>query len=379
MLCQSFLTVPIPYQTLEEIQRLNLAPDIYGPGIPAPWGENLNGIYGLWEEPDTDRIVLAAQFNQKVFPGYDLARLEFNGVTGAFEARSNRFLTTGDDVYSFGYYFRGVVQDVYGNLWAHYIAGSGTVTGYAQQISRTNFRAIPDTRVLPSRFGLISISVFVFDVARDYALIGANQEVRVHRFATGELLYTLQMPSFVSVFAPGERTQVYALLQDRTIVAIDYLARRVFQHTRLPINASDGNPRIAWSAKNRRLLYIAPSPDAEDGSSTTRIYGYRNQPVATAVCKPVPLKPARVGRVTPVLVKQIGDVGEGLAGQLQVTESDYLSAAVPTANAASFDGDGEAVISVTGLAEGTASLDVSIDVACTLAAPRIPNPLNTAA
>lgn len=385
MICRSFITDPVPYRTQDQIP-VTFFPDAYyfPDQIPAPYGERIKFVMGLWQTDQEDRIHLAVGFDQHNWPGYDLAFLTFSSVTGLFIERSPSLGAPGG--FALGLHFRSIIQDAAGQLWARF----GGLPGRVQQVDPASFALMDGTTVLASHFGLLTFSIFLFDRARDVALIGgdiygrARREVAVYSFSSGALLYAVPLPQDPAAITYAEGSTVYLLLRDNSILGFDYAERRVFQYTLVPLALPDGEVLgnaplsfdllLSWSRKYRRFLLCAYTPDNPDGSSTTRVLGYRNRPIAAHVCRPVPLARARAGQRTPVLVKQIGDLGEGIAGQAELAASEGAAASVVRA-LVTLDGDGEGRGEVLGLEEGGAELVASIRVACTLDDPVIDNPL----
>lgn len=391
MLCRSYLTGIPTYRSFAEIpQRLFDEAVYFGADSARPMlggnGERVHFFQGLWEDGVNDRVVLFVSTEQVRHPSFDRFAYLFNAVTGQVIGRGASLLDVPNDGgNTFGEFnlLRGFQKDAQDNFWGVWATGEVrrltiTAPNYLVQIQA-------DTVQMPTRFGLIAFSVFSFDIPRDIALVSgpvfgrASRELSVYRFGSGEFLYGIKLPREGLNITHVSGTVVIVLLDDGSTVSLDYAAQRVFQHTRLPVGALQVNAQenlISWSKKYNRLLYVQKTPDdPTSGNCTIKVQGFRNIPIATHACKPVPLKPARAGRETPVLVKQIGDLGEGIAGSALVEPADYLSAAIVTTTAVPLDGDGEGVCTVLGTAEGTGELDVIINVACTVAAPDITNPL----
>ncbi len=387
MLCRPFRTPVIPYRTFDQLVTRMFSEARYYPDIPAPFGERVRLFFGLWEDGVKDRIYLFTAFDQSLHPSYDLYAVIYNAVNSNFIQRGASVLdvaevdgteTTVGDVLL----LRGFQQDASGKVWGYFATGEAKVFGFDNNGLPQIVRSQPT--IFPARFNLNGLQVFLFDESQDIALISGPttgrvpRELSVYRFSSGEFLYGVALPRDGVCITHVNRTTVMVLLLDSTVVTIDYAERRILQHTRLPIagqSLTAGENLISWSKKYNRLLYVSKTPDTPGGESTAFVQGYRNVPIATHVCQPIPLRPARDGRDTPVLIKQIGDVGEGIAGSAVLGVEDYMSAAAVLRSPVALDGDGEGVGLIRGTAAGVADLLVSIDVECLVSAPDITNPL----
>lgn len=348
MIHQNFQSVTVPYRTVAE-----LGDGVYYSDIPEPWGEKLfNGLAPMGLSVSGDTISMTGWTAQRAWPSWSLGRWIFNAITGEFVGRANfsGLLTwsAAHEVYegASGDFF---MQTTSGAIY-RYDAITGTVD--------------VDSLIPPSRYGRIIITAPMWDTGRDRVVMGGQSgepQLEVYEMGSGTLLKTINVPHSVEETVYAGDSRIYALLVDGSLLGVDYLTGEVFQHTKTPIKVDSLSTQvaIAWSRTYRRLLVCTYEPDHEDGTSATRIKGYRNVPIPVHLCKPIPLKPLRTGKKSPVLVKQIGDLGEGLAGMLTVTSEE---AALITRNAVALDGDGEGTTEVLGVGEGESVITVSTEI-----------------
>ena len=93
-----------------------------------------------------------------------------------------------------------------------------------------------------------------------------------------------------------------------------------------------------------------------------QIKGFAMRPVITHLCAPIPLKRLRAGTTVPVLVKAVGDLGEGVADGVSVAATGPNL--VASQNFVALDGAGESVPQVQLLSAGDDVLSLSVSVPC---------------
>ena len=107
-----------------------------------------------------------------------------------------------------------------------------------------------------------------------------------------------------------------------------------------------------------QLNVIVPPPTGSPSTLNTTATGYPVRNVATHVLPPIPLQAPRAGRPFPVLIKAIGDRGEGVAGAVRLA-GDLIGP-----NVAGLNGQGEAIVLMSGASAGAHSLSVALEVPC---------------
>lgn len=205
---------------------------------------------------------------------------------------------------------------------------------------------------------------------------GVNRLVVVRRGAIVEHSAAL-LPRAPIALAFEEGTRVWALLVDNTVVCIDYITGEPFAYHWLPLPcpAFGASTKIAWQRDYRRLLVCALFEGRTFATArhrwNTRIVGYSTSPLPVHVCRPIPLRPVRAGRATPFLVRQVGSLGEPLAGFVTLTPGPGVTVA---RTAIALDESGDAHAWVTASAEGAATLTASIEVEATWQSPGVETP-----
>lgn len=356
MMCQNYESVPVPYRTTDELDPVLFGGITYNEDIPAPYAERLNsGLTptGLWI--DGDRVVMSGWTDQVWWPGWGILRWEFNAITGAFIER---------DTFVGGYYANDVSQGAGGELYLQYVTGQVYPLG-----PKPGYELLTDEVIDPDTYGYIDFTnAYFFDRVRNRAVFGGQSSVstlRVFEFISGTHIRDIVTPSGVIDIVHDEGSRVFVLLANKAVLSLDYESGQVFSYVRLPQVSNVTDARIAWLKAYRRLLVAEYTPDNPDGSGTTVIRGYRYTPVPVHVCKPIPLTRLRDGVKSPVLVKQVGDLGEGIAGLATLTCEDELAGQATRATV-TLDGDGEGRGEVLGTTEGDETVTASVEVACQL-------------
>lgn len=349
MMCQNYESVVVPYRVVGELLP-TLFPDAVYNEFPGDFAESLTGIKSLYVSGD--QVMVVCTGDQIYWPGYNSQRLRFNAATGEFVGRD-------DAIVGVSLAFSGeITQGTSNQLYITYLESVYRCTD--------DYTPIGDL-ISPALYDEIGLEVFFFDELRNRALIrptASSGLLKVHEFTSGDLLYTLSLPDtpIQIVFAGG--TSVYVLMDNKGLLGLDYSTGKMFSYTRIPQIGNAANARIAWNGPYQRLLVVELTPDNEDGSSTISVKGFRNVPIATHVCKPIPLKRLRKGVASPVLIKQIGDFSEGLTGSAEVTSTG--DAATVLRKNVALDGDGEGVTELMGDDEGVENVTVTVEVACQL-------------
>lgn len=350
MMCQNYESVVIPHRTTAELTATLFG---YLPPyntFPGDYAEAVTGLKSLYVSGD--QVILVCFADQIYWPGYNAQRLRFNAATGEFVSRDAM-------VFSVGFAWSGdITQGANNQLY---------ITSLGEVYRCTEDYVSIGSAIDPGLYDEVGFDVYFFDELRNRALIKPNSTsgvLKVHEFSTGDLLYSINLPGAPQQITSAGGSNVYILMDNKGVLGLDYATGRIFSYTRIPQIDDTANTWLAWNAPYQRMLTCELTPDNVDGSSTTVIKGFRNVPIATHVCKPIPLKRLRKGIKSPVLAKQIGDFGEGITGAAEVT-STGAAATVMRQNIA-LDGDGEGVTELMGDDEGVEDVTVSVEVACQL-------------
>lgn len=355
MLCPNYETDPIPYRTTAE---MNLLGQWYPAGIhynddilpPEQFEvlDRLDGVFMAYESgslTDSGSVIFSGWTRQQGWPGW-------SRMTWIFDAETGQFIGRGKVVG--GYYSEDVYQGAGGELWVHLI------TGGMRKLD-TDYQ--PTGRfIAPALYGAIDFfDGALIDEGRDRLIASINVEntLRVFRLSTGELLRSILLPDKPVQVCFEEGSRCYILAEHRNVYLLDYEAGRFLGAVRIDGGHSLWNNayRMAYDRRFRRLL-IVPPPTGTPATLNTTATGYPVRNVATHVLPPIPLKAPRAGRPFPVLIKAIGDRGEGVVGAVS------LAGDLVGPNVAGLNGQGEAIVVMNGSSAGVHSLSVSLEVPC---------------
>ena len=357
MLCENFTSGLLVYRTRDELNP-DLFPYItYHSEIQEPWAEQFGGVAlrGLFFDPNNEGVIVAvATMDYIYWPSWNNKRWEFDANDGTL-IRHGSFI--GNSFYGYSFY-----QGAGGELYQLQITGGAYLVTADYQLS--DF-------IDQDTYDAISLGPFMVDRARNRIVMASSNEFRqigVYNFTSGALIERFDLPDAVVDVCHGGGTKVYILLANNAVVGLDYVSGWYFEYVKVPYigigHDNRGGVRITYDKRFQRLLACWITPDAEDGASTTRIHGYRNRPVPTHVCKPIPLRRLRASEKSPVWVKAIGDLGEGLLSTATVEATVEPSRIVRTE--VPLDGAGEGVTEISGVSEGSETVDVSVPTTCLL-------------
>lgn len=347
MMCQNYETVVLPHRTTADLD-----PTLFGGfeynTYPGDFAESVTDIKALYVIGD--ELIVVAVTSQIYWPGYGAVRLRFNAVTGEFISREDisvsvGFLWTGD-----------ITQSVGNRLYITQLA----------LVYRCDANYVVDGDAIdPATYGLSSFGVYFFDESRDRAIVhDPIFHLSVYSFVTGTLIHTLRLPEAPIQIVHDQGTRVFVLLANKAVLSLDYATGQTYSYVRIPQIDNATNARLAWNPAYRRMLICELVPDNVDGTSATNVRGFRYVDIPVHVCKPIPLTRLRDGVRSPVLVKQVGDLGEGIAGLATLTSDEV--AAVVTRGHVPLDGDGEGRGEMLGTAEGDETLTATVEAACLL-------------
>lgn len=273
------------------------APREYAEEFTNPWilySERTETIFG----PTT--ISMLAWTKRIYWPGWEILLYKFDGITGQFLSRQPvpwgavEAAWTGE-----------IVQGFDGRLWRTYLQDMHELSDDLSSV----------LRVIPaSRFGRIACNLPAVDVMNDTVVMAAESgqtAIVVYRLSTGEKLRTINTSDAPGYLCPERKGRVFVLGKNKLLLnLINFETGEIMATWKCPSPAGAKKVMLSWDVVYRRLLVFGWMPDAENGASLSRVTGYYPLPVATNLCKPIPLKVPRKGRVIPVLTRVIGDAGE---------------------------------------------------------------------
>jgi hypothetical protein len=357
MLCQTYEGDLIPHRTVEEYAAevsVHLIPSAsYNEAILGSDGfecvDRIDGLYfsadvgGL---ADSGAIVVTGWTRQRWWPGWGRYRWEFDAETGIFQRRGEA---------PGGYYAQDIYQGAGGELWLNLVTGPLQLLGPDYQPS--------GTELLPATFDATSFRAVLIDRMRNRIVMTADSDItiEVRALDTGTLLHSIIAPSRPRDICHEESSRCYVLTDTRDVFLLDYMTGRWLGAVKLT-SISGANARIAWDKRYRRLAVIE-QPTAPIGyTNQVGASGFSMRPVATHLCKPIPVRRLRAGQPAKFLIKAIGDMGEGIPAAVAVT-ADGPNLDAPR-NVVALDGAGECIAVLDALAEGADAVNLSLDVPC---------------
>ena len=354
MLCQTYVSDLIPHRSMADMAGLShLIPSaLYNADILGEDGfecvERIDGLYAASDGgalTDSGVVITTGWTRQRWWPSWARFRWEFDAETGAFLRR---------DTAPGGYYAQDIYQGTGGELWLKLVTGPLQLLGPDDQPSGVT--------LLPATFGAITFRAVLVDRLNNRIVMTPDVDriLEVRALDTGALLHTLQVPSRPRDICYEEGSRCYVLTDSRDLFILDYLAGRWFGAVKLTSLSGD-TARIAWDRRYRRLLAIEQVP-TPNYLNQVGISGFAMRPVITHLCTPIPLTRLRAGTTVPVLVKAVGDLGEGLADGVSVIATGPNL--VASQNFVALDGAGEGVSHVPLLAAGEDQLSLSVSVPC---------------
>lgn len=357
MLCQTYEGDLIPHRTVAEYEAsgaIRLIPSAsYNEDILGADGfeciERIDGLYFAAEEgalADSGALVVTGWTRQRWWPGWGRYRWDFDAETGVFVGRGEA---------PGGYHAQDIYQGAGGELWLNLDTGPLQLLGPNYQPS--------GTELLPATFGAVMFRAVLVDRMRNRIVMTPDVDtlIEVRELDTGTLLHSIIPPSRPRDICHEEGSRCYVLTDTRDVLLLDYMTGRWMGAVKLT-SISGSNARIAWDKRYRRLAAIE-QPTAPIGyDNQVGAAGFSMRPVATHLCKPIPLKRLRAGEPAEALVKAVGDMGEGIPAAVSVSVTGPALAA--PRNVVALDGAGEGVAVLEALAAGSDTLSLSLDVPC---------------
>lgn len=364
MLKQIFQTVPLKYLTKDEYTGG------YGPGLTyetgynkdlvPPYVERVNWIAGIFtygypesksgigSTPNSPRsIMLMTTYSTRYWPGWLACVQQFDMINGAYVQR----VSMDSSIASMA--LKGAIQSRSGRLFV--------INGYSSALEEFSLNIALDGSISVQYnddtfgglggldvgsirahdfAGLSSVGICALDDSVDFPtgnivgrfLVASGEDLQIFKYSptgtigTGSLATTFTFPTAIAALALEGTNHAYVLLADGVLMLVDYATKDVLGVARLPpraSNASYGNAgttiKMNWDPLYRRLLICDQTPDNPDGTSTTKVIGYRLVPQMTRITTPIPLRVPRQGRTIPVFVQVVGDMNEGIGGGIVTT------------------------------------------------------------
>jgi hypothetical protein len=354
MFAQIFTSAAPPY-------ALPGQPDIfrtfagYHPELITPprlYAEEISALTGLFVKREKTQwsdftIHLLATTNQIYYPSYNFIDWRFDGMTGAYLDRRVGLAGT--------LYDYQIHQARDGSLWRVSILGSFF------EIDPLTFEEIDDTRQEPAKYGAIILDCPLVDRAQNIVVMASsneNRQIGVYDFTTGALIRRINMGGIAKAIVAEDERRCYVLTEDQLLNLVDYATGDILSTLKLPnVEAGAFDSLLAWDRYLRRWLRFTWRANATDGACLSTIGGFYPVPLAVGLTPPLPLTPPRRGRITPCLLRAFGDAGEPIPGVKIAIDSS--GAATITGAPPATDDDGDAIVSISGDAAGSATLNAS--------------------
>jgi len=367
MLRQTFTSEPFLYRLAADIPITGFPGAHYYPEYTTPpriYGEEYDGggVVALFvqEEPRVDGyevVYLWLQQNQINWPSYNYALHRWNATTGTYLGRQDAGLSP---------YLSTLAQSRDGTLWLLYDVSS-IYKARLDPAAGLVIDATPDYSL--AALGLTGLQTFSVDVEQNL-LLGSeavSDSLGVYNLTTGALIREIKTPGMVSQIMPEDLGRCYVAVAnsftDRRVCLVNYATgelQSVFKvgDTFSPYSVQHA---VTWDRKYRRFLVWNYAPIAIDGQNTSVVKGYFPQPQPVGITKPIPLRPPRKYRSTPILTRIYGDLGEPMPGA-RVTLSPDSGIATVTGFPGLTDSDGESVGTIYGADAGSLTLTASATV-----------------
>src|SRR5262249_47907788 len=136
-------------------------------------------------------------------------------------------------------------------------------------------------------------------------LLGATGDnyLRVWDLAAGTLSRAIALPGFPVQVMPEDTNRCYVMTSNGMICLVNYAAGALvsaFRFQSPTFSPFSSYRAITWDRKYRRFLQWTYTPVDTTGQNTSIITGYFPLPIAVGITKPIPLKPPRKYRSTPI-------------------------------------------------------------------------------
>ncbi len=339
--------LPTPGETGAYFDYLTTPPRLYAETIAVPAAFPLSLFAKMDQTTVSDATITLIGVTQRIyFPGYELVRWRFDGMSGAFLERTP---LVGTDLYASSLALSSIVQGFDRSLWACYI------TGDISEFDPQSYELLQTFTA--AHFGRSATAVPLVDKARDLIIMPAESgaQVIVYTLSTGAIVRSIGISATpISICAEDDR-RVYVLGANYVLSLVDYTTGEIISAAQCPVPPDVTYVMSTWDNGLRRVLVFAIVPDASDGSCQSTIKGYYPVPLATHLTTPIPLASPRRGRQVPVLLRAVGDVGEPIAGVTAVVVSTPGGSIYRAPGGT--DGNGDAVAIV--LCDAAGDLDLS--------------------
>jgi hypothetical protein len=372
MLRQTFTSEPFTYRLPGDIPVTFFPFTHYNDYLITPpriYGEAYDGfgVTGMFLQEETlvdgyEVVYLWLSNDQVHYPGNIYRLYRWNATTGAYLGGLDTGSTPSD-----GPYVQMLAQSRDSTIWS--------LRTDVQHIRKVTVD--PDTGITfgdtvydISGWSSLSGTISAFSVDAEQNLLLAALAVEdhfgVYDLTSGDLIRTIYVPGYVSQIMPEDTNRCYvahARGDEHRIGLVNYSAGELLSVFKIDdtFDPLTSQKVITWDRKYRRFLVWNDAPVTTEGQNTSVVKGYFPQPQPVGFTKPIPLRPPRKYRSTPILTRLYGDMGEPMPGA-RVTFSPDSGIGTVTGFPALTDADGESIGTVYGADAGSLTLTASTDV-----------------
>lgn len=322
---------------------------------PRIYSEELNSLIGgamFTRRQDTattnSTISILCYMNTIYWPGWEIRLCRFDGTTGVFIDATDIPWGAVQVAYT-----GSVIKGFDGSIW----------TGFLYDLVEISEDLLTQGQTYThAHFGRISCTVPVVDKVRDIVIMPSEDDLNaicVYTLSTGALIRSINVSDHVKYICPVDGTRVFVLGTNNLLNLVDYSTNEILMTALCPTPGGIAPAAINWDLIYRRLLLFVPTANNSDGSGTSQIHGYYPVPIPTQMMTPIPLEPLRKGKVSPVLTRMTGDVGEPVAGQVMFSDTGDASMVSVAGQA---NGLGYAINGILCTDAGTTDVTVSATV-----------------
>ena len=315
----------------------------------------VHGMFTIPQRTPTSQFVVCVQVttNQTYFPGAGGRVFKWDGTTGEYLGGVDISVSIGE------LFAADVTQGQDGSLWQHTSYGSD----YFYERDPETFLAVPGSTRYATEFGSITMKYTMVDRTNNIVVALTNNDtagnsISVFDFTTGDLLRRINVSGDVVQIVAEDDGKCFVISDNSIFNSVNYLTGDILSTLRTPTDVT-ANSRFAWSKQMKRFLAFEYVDDDTDGAALSKVTGFYPVPIAAALTTPIPLRSPRAGRKVPVLLRVIGDAGEGItAGRptVTVTGDGTLSTAASTPDSA---GDVLAYVNCTDAGSVTVSASMN--------------------
>jgi hypothetical protein len=305
----------------------------------------------------TVKVSIIAYENVIYYPGWLIAKLSWNGVSGELLGREE----TGNFAAVQLAWTASLTVDFDNAIWRNDIFGD------IQRVAilAEGFQYLES--VSHTLYGVAAIKLPLVDRSNNLIAMQAeagSSVINVYNFTVGTYLRSFRVSGEPVAICPGDKYQAYILCSNGVLNIVNINTGQILGAALFPVQANTLSTSIAWDKTYRRLLAFDLTANGADGSSTSYVRGYYPVPIATRLTKPIPLKPPRKFKEVQLAARMTDDIGNPLSsGVVQCALAcTPTGAATLTKSGAAPDSLGYATFKLVTAEIGTAEASLTAEV-----------------